>query len=54
MSASDYYTTKDGYILRTSDGAMIPQDPDNGDFQIYQTWLAAGNTATAYVPPQGN
>lgn len=48
---SPYYITPDGYILRTSDGAMIPQDPENEDFVNYQTWVAAGNTAPAYVPP---
>jgi hypothetical protein len=31
-------------ILR-SDGAYIPSDPGNMDYQAYLTWVAAGNTA---------
>lgn len=52
MTVSDYYTTRDGYILRTGDGAMIPQDPDNADYIAYLSWVAAGNTAPSYEAPQ--
>ncbi|MFZ1109869.1 MAG: hypothetical protein WAN43_16160 [Rhodomicrobium sp.] len=39
-------------ITRDSDGATIPADPRNTDWQAYQTWLAAGNAPTpAPVPP---
>lgn len=31
-------------IQRTSDGAFIPADPRNKDYQEYGQWLAAGNT----------
>jgi hypothetical protein len=31
------------YILRDFDGAHIPPDPNNRDWQDYQSWLAAGN-----------
>lgn len=31
-------------IYRVDDGAWIPVDPRNVDFQEYQKWLAAGNT----------
>ena len=31
-------------IKRLSDGAFIPFDPDNRDYQEYLRWLEAGNT----------
>lgn len=31
-------------VQRVSDGAFIPADPRNTDYQAYQTWVAAGNT----------
>ena len=30
-------------VIRTTDGAHIPSDPGNRDWQEYQWWLAAGN-----------
>ncbi len=32
-------------------GAFIPADPGNADYQKYQKWTAAGNTAAPYVAP---
>lgn len=31
------------YIKRLSDGAFIPTDPLNTDYQIYLNWLADGS-----------
>jgi hypothetical protein len=31
-------------ILRLPDGAFIPFDPDNTDYQAYLRWLEEGNT----------
>lgn len=43
--------TETGSIIRASDGAVIPADPANRDYQAAQAALAAGDTITAYSPP---
>jgi hypothetical protein len=37
-------------VIVRSDGAFIPTDPLNIDFQAYLDWLDEGNEPTAYNP----
>ena len=39
-------------IVRDEDGAFIPTDPDNVDYQEYLAWLDEGNEPTPYTPPE--
>lgn len=51
---NSYSLTSGDCVLRTVDGALIPDDIDNRDWTAYQTWLNAGNTPdpapTAPIP----
>ena len=38
-------------IVRDEDGAFIPTDSDNVDYQDYLAWLDEGNEPTPYTPP---
>jgi hypothetical protein len=37
--------TEPHYVIRIIDGANIPFDPANTDYQAYLEWVAEGNTA---------
>ena len=46
-----YQLTSGTSIIRTADGATIPADSCNADYQAYEAWIAAGNTPSPYTPP---
>lgn len=46
-----YKLTATTSIIRMADGAYIPPDTENRDYQAYLAWVAEGNTADPYVPP---
>ena len=55
--AYSYLLERDGTVsarvVARDDGATIPNDPQNRNWQDYQAWLAAGNVpATPPPPPQ--
>src|SRR5579872_526511 len=39
-----YTLTSGSSVIRDADGATIPANPLNTDWQTYQAWIAAGNT----------
>ena len=38
-----YQLTQGQNIIRVEDGALIPPDPANTDYQAYLRWLEEGN-----------
>lgn len=49
---ADYRLTAGTSVIRTSDGAFIPDDPENGDRKKLNAWLAAGNVPDPHVQPE--
>jgi hypothetical protein len=50
---ADYQLTAyDDTVLRTADGAAIPNDPANRDYVEFLAWEAAGGVLDPYVPPE--
>jgi hypothetical protein len=44
LQAPIFPNTTSNVVIRMSDNAFIPFDPDNTDYQAYLAWVAEGNT----------
>jgi hypothetical protein len=48
---ADYQLTANDAVVRTEDGACIPNDPANRDRAEYERWIEAGGVPDPYVAP---
>lgn len=48
---AEYRATESAVVIRTRDGASIPDDPKNRDRQEYDTWVAKGGVPDPAPPP---
>lgn len=48
---ADYQLTATETVIRTEDGACIPDDLANRDRAEYDKWLADGGVPDPYMPP---
>jgi len=48
---AEYQLTATDLIIRTADGAFIPNDPANRDYAEYLQWVEDGGVPDPYVPP---
>ena len=48
---ADYQLTATENVIRTADGANIPNDPANRDRAEYDAWLEDGGVPDPYVEP---
>jgi hypothetical protein len=49
---TSYALTSDLFVVqRLDDGAFVPNDDRNPDWQAYQAWLADGNKPEPFQPP---
>lgn len=46
-----YKLSKTGNVIRIEDGANIPADPANTDYQVFLDWLAGGGAALPIDQP---
>jgi hypothetical protein len=46
-----YTLSSSSSIIRDTDGAFIPSDEANTDYQAFLAWIAEGNAPNPYVPP---
>ena len=51
---ADYQLTATDIVIRTEDGANIPNDPANRDRIEYDAWLADGGVPDPFTVPMPN